>query len=110
VHTQEAILAPRIKLIFRIAGSHFNRLSSAPASAAICKMKNTEKLEAGKAKRTASKLKVKADAERAAKLATAFAEKERVANRTTEEEVENEKAARAVQAVQRKKDRDRKLA
>jgi hypothetical protein len=36
-----------------------------------------------------------------------LAEKERVANRT-EEEVE--KAARAVQAAQRKKDRDRKLA
>jgi hypothetical protein len=52
---------------------------------------------------------VKADAERAARLATALAEKERVANRT-EEEVENEKAARAVQAAQRKKDRDRKLA
>jgi hypothetical protein len=35
--------------------------------------------------------------------------KERVANRT-KEEVENEKAARAVQAAQREKDRDRKLA
>jgi hypothetical protein len=48
---------------------------------------------------------VKADVERAAKLATALAEKERVAN-STKEEVENEKAARAVQAAQRKKDRD----
>jgi hypothetical protein len=70
--------------------------------------KNTEKLKAGKAKRTASK--IKADAERAAKLATALeARKESVANRT-EEEVENEKAARAVRAAQREKDRDRKLA
>jgi plasmid stabilization system protein ParE len=50
---------------------------------------------------------IKADAERAAKLATALAEKERVANRT-EEEVK--KAACALQAAQQKKDRDRKLA
>jgi hypothetical protein len=41
-------------------------------------------------------------------LARALAEKERVANRT-EEDAENEKAARAVQAAQRKKDSDRKL-
>jgi hypothetical protein len=39
----------------------------------------------------------------------ALAEKERVADRT-EKEVENEKEARAAQAAQRKKDRDRKLA
>jgi hypothetical protein len=42
-------------------------------------------------------------------LAKTLAEKERVANRT-EEEVENEKEARAAQAAQRKKDRDIKLA
>jgi hypothetical protein len=50
---------------------------SAPAGA---ECKNTEKLEAGKAKRTATK--AKADAERATNLAKALAEKERVANRT----------------------------
>jgi hypothetical protein len=42
-------------------------------------------------------------------LATALAEKKRVANRT-EEEVENEKPARAAQAAQRKNYRDRKVA
>jgi hypothetical protein len=50
------------------------------------------------------------DAERPAKLAKALAEKERVATNRTEEEVENEKEARAAQAAQRKKDRDIKLA
>jgi hypothetical protein len=65
---------------------------SAPAGA---ECKNTEKREA--------------DAEKAAKLAKALAEKERVANRTNKEEMENEKEARAAQAAQRKKDRDRKL-
>jgi hypothetical protein len=65
-------------------------------------------IEAGKAKWTAYK--AKADAESAAKLAKAYlAEKDRVANRS-EEEVENEKIARAEQAAQRKKDRDGKLA
>jgi mevalonate pyrophosphate decarboxylase len=42
-------------------------------------------------------------------LAKALAEKEIVANRT-EEEVENEKAARAAQVAQRKRDRDIELA
>jgi hypothetical protein len=48
--------------------------------------------------------------ERAAELAKALAEKERVATNRTEEEVENEKEARAAQAAQRKKDRNIKLA
>jgi hypothetical protein len=66
---------------------------SAPAGA---ECKNTEKLEAGKATRTATK--AKAEAKRSTKLAKALAEKERVANRT-EEEVDNEKEARAAQAA-----------
>jgi hypothetical protein len=43
--------------------------------------------------------------QKAAKLAKALAEKERVANHTNNQEVENEKEARAAQAAQRKKDR-----
>jgi hypothetical protein len=87
------------------AGPHALQLAQLDPAGAECK--NTEKLEAGKAKRTATK--AEADAERAAKLAKALAEKERVATNRTEEEVENEKEARVAQAAQRKKDRDIKL-
>jgi hypothetical protein len=57
--------------------------TSTGSALAGAECKNAEKLEAGKAKRTATE--AKADAQRAAKLAKALAEKKRVANRTEEE-------------------------
>jgi hypothetical protein len=80
---------------------------NAPASA---ECKSTEKLEAaGKARRTASKEKV--DAERANKLATWHWRRRRESPTARRKKGRNyEKAARAAQAAQRKKDRDRNVA